>query len=172
MRKKPLFIGAIASIITINSVFGDTTVTSRQCVDNQDEALYNELDGIKQDIIPAAGTNADRNGGGVSIVTYTLADGALGERGICDAEADENGDCDDDNLVTRDLISQATNLPETTVTYKTCYQEVNGDCILWNLRDADVYGRQCNNTSDCKDRFGDYYACVNGICDTENIPLD
>ena len=141
MSKKTLFIGAIASIIAINSVFADTTVTSKDYVDNQDDVVYNKLDEIKQDIIPAAGVNDEENGGGVSVVTYTENARVLGERGICDADAEENGDCDGDNLVTRDLLNNATDLPETTVTYKTCYQEVNGDCILWNLSDRDVYGK-------------------------------
>ncbi len=35
MSKKPLLLGAVASIIAINSVFADTTVTSRQYVDTE-----------------------------------------------------------------------------------------------------------------------------------------
>ena len=154
MSKKPLFIGAIASIIAINSVFGDTTVTSKQYVDT-----------TRQATIPVAGTN--RNTPGLSVVTYTGTAGQIGERFICDADAEDNGYCNDDNLVTLDLlgdqmddfgnyfseqIQQATNLPEVAVTYKTCYQEVNGDCILWNLVDTLVYGYpSCTTRSDCDD---------------------
>ena len=165
MSKKSFLLGAIASVIAINSVFADTIVTSKQYVDT-----------TRQATIPVAGTN--ENTPGSTVVTYTGTAGQIGERGICDSDAEENGDCDGDNLVTRDLLGQATDLPETTVTYKTCTEWLDGaahtdqNCILWNLRDADVYGRQCNNTSDCNDRFGDYYRCVNGICDTENGPLD
>ena len=140
MRIPILTFGAIASIIAINSVMADTTVTSKTYVDT-----------TRQATIPASGTNYDENGGGVSVVTYT-EDGAgiLGERFICDADAAENGDCDDDNLVTLDLLSEATYLPTTTVTTKTCYQYQNGDCILWRLVDTGVYGgRSCRYQADC-----------------------
>ncbi len=143
MRIPILTFGAIASILTINSVFADTTVTSKQYVDT-----------TRQATIPAAGTNYDENGGGVSVVTYTEDAGVLGERGICN-DPDED-DCNNGDLVTNSLLNSAmdwvtgelTNLPVTTVTYKTCYQEVNGECILWNLTDKYVYGR-CRNDSDC-----------------------
>ncbi len=46
MSKKPLLLGAIASIIAINSVFADTTVTSRGYVDTEVAK--------KQDIIESA----------------------------------------------------------------------------------------------------------------------
>ena len=148
MSKQALFIGAIASIIAINQVVADTTVTSKQYVDT-----------TRQATIPTADTNYEANGGGVSVVTYTDNAGVLGERYICDADAEDNGYCNDDNLVTRDLltdqIEQATDLPETTVTYKTCYREVNGDCILWNLSDRDVYGK-CRTQDDCP-------PCDNGL---------
>ena len=175
MSKKPLFVGAIASVIAINSVFADTTVTSKTYVDT-----------TRQATIPAADTNYEANGGGVSVVTYTENAGVLGERFICDADAEDNGYCNDDNLVTRDLlgeqmddfgnyfseqIQQVTNLPETTVTYKTCYQEVNGDCILWNLTDKNVYGR-CHSDTDCtwldcsNNPHEPYYQCGNnGQCE-------
>ena len=141
MSKKTLLLGAIASIIAINSVFADTTVTSKQYVDT-----------TRQATIPAADTNYEANGGGVSVVTYTENAGVLGERYICDAEAFDNEECGNDNLVTLDSLDYAINgQPETTVTYKTCYQEVNGDCILWNLRDKYVYGHDsdCINNNDC-----------------------
>ncbi len=168
MSKKTLLLGAIASIIAINSVFADTTVTSKTYVDNQDEALYNELDEIKQDIIPAADTNYEANGGGVTVVTYTENAGVLGERYICDADAEENGDCDGDNLVTRDLISQATSLPTTGALDGRCEQwDGTGymddeHCLLWRLTHRDVFGGVgvCGSDSDCDS----YCSCINGIC--------
>ena len=157
--RKTLLLGAIASIIAINSVFADTTVTSKQYVDT-----------TRQATIPAADTNYEANGGGVSVVTYTQNAGVLGERGICDAVADGNGDCDDDNLVTLDLlgdqmsgladqIEQVTNLPQTASTNKVCVawepgMESGGDayCILWNLVDTLVYGfPACRTAADCND---------------------
>ena len=177
MRISILTIGAAASIIAINSVCADTTtstVTSKQYVDSQ----YSKLDKIKQNTIPAADTNYDANGGGVSVVTYTENAGVLGERYICDAAADENNDCGDDNLVTRDLlgqietqVSEATNLPETTVTYKTCTEWLDGaaqtdqNCILWNLSDKNVYGPECDTLADCVcTGSGGYSACSRGRC--------
>ncbi len=177
MSKKSLFIGAVASIIAINSVFGDTTVTSRQYVDNQDDAVYNELDEIKQDIIPAAGTNASIPGS--AVVTYTGTAGQIGERFICDADADDNGYCNDDNLVTLDLLGDQmddfgnyfseqilTNLPRTTTTNKVCTEWVAGqaqtdaNCLLWNLTDQTVYGCLADGAS-CSSRS----QCCGGYCD-------
>ena len=164
MSKKTLFIGAIASIIAINSVFADTTVTSKQYVDT-----------TRQATIPAAGTNA--NTPGSTVVTYTGTAGQIGERGILEPNEDyvdmpnanylvTNGQLEEftqyvgeqiDNLSDDiyEQMEQVTNLPETTVTYKTCYQEVNGDCILWNLSDRDVYGK-CRTQDDCP-------PCDNGL---------
>ena len=155
MRISILTIGAIASTIAINSVFADTTVTSTQYVDT-----------TRQATIPAADTNYEANGGGVSVVTYTENAGVLGERGICDAEADENWDCDDDNLVTLDLISQVTNLPRTRTTNKVCTEWVAGqaqtdaNCLLWNLTDQTVYGCLADGAS-CISRS----QCCSGMCD-------
>ncbi len=166
MSKQALFIGAIASIIAINSVLADTTVTSKQYVDT-----------TRQATIPAAGTNASTPGS--AVVTYTGTAGQIGERFICDADADDNGYCDDDNLVTFDLlgnqisglndqmddfdnyiseqIQQVTNLPQTASTNKVCVawepgMESGGDayCILWNLVDTLVYGfPACQTAADC-----------------------
>ena len=73
MRISLLTIGAIASILSINSVFATTsTVTSKDYVD--------AADALKQNKIPATGTNA--NTPGSTVVTYTDTAGAIGERGI------------------------------------------------------------------------------------------
>lgn len=68
MSKKALLLGAIASIIAINSVFADTTVTSKAYVDNQDNAIYNYVDEelqTKQDLIETdEDTWTQRSGGG------------------------------------------------------------------------------------------------------------
>ena len=96
--KQALFIGAIASVITINSVLATTsTVTSRDYVDAQDA--------LKQNKIPATGTNASTPGD--TVVTYTSIAGTIGERGICDADAQADGDCENNNLVTRDFVFDA-----------------------------------------------------------------
>ena len=171
MRIPILTFGAFASVLTINSVMADTTVTSKTYVDT-----------TRQATIPAAGTN--RNTPGSAVVTYTGTAGQIGERFICDADAEDNGYCNDDNLVTLDLLDsqisglndqmdnfdnyvseQITNLPETTVTYKTCYQEVNGECILWNLTDKYVYGK-CRNDSDCDWMDAQCDSGLSGFCRT------
>ena len=175
MSKKTLLLGAVASIIAINSVFADTTVTSKTYVDT-----------TRQATIPAAGTNA--NTPGSTVVTYTGTAGQIGERGIFNPETNFDWDTNEvasgheGDLVAAgsifpavgDLyqqIEQATDLPETTVTYKTCYQEVNGECILWNLTDKNVYGR-CLSSADCtwldcsNNPNGQYYQCGdNGQCE-------
>ncbi len=65
MIKKLLLLGAVASIITINSVFADTTVTTQNYVDTNFQTK-----------IPA-----NTNG---NIVTYTDTAGTLGVRGVWD----------------------------------------------------------------------------------------
>ena len=172
--KQALFIGAIASVLTINSVLATTsTVTSRDYVDAQDA--------LKQNKIPATGTNASTPGD--TVVTYTSTAGTIGERWICDAEAYDDDDCDDTALVTTNVISSVLdyvdaqiNLPETTVTYKTCTEwsgtpHTDANCLLWNLSDKDVYGR-CSGDADCPDSNcinnpdGEYGYCQSstGIC--------
>ena len=54
MSKKTLFIGAIASIIAINSVSADTTVTSKQYVDTE---VAKKQDIIESAMIPQTTSN-------------------------------------------------------------------------------------------------------------------
>ncbi len=180
MRISILTIGAVASIIAINQVFADTTVTSKTYVDNQDAALYDELDEIKQNTIPAAGVNDEENGGGVSVVTYTTDAGVLGERFICDAVTHADGDCVDDYLVTRgvlgNVISQAVpRLPTKNVTTKTCTAWAAGapqtdpNCILWNLENTTVeVSVSCSSGTDCNGlrcTGGGLQCNPSGVCD-------
>ena len=81
MSKKTLLLGAIASIITINSVFADTTVTTKDYVDSQVATKQTKID-----VTDANFTNG-------SIVTYTDTAGTLGLRGVWDdgAETAYNG---------------------------------------------------------------------------------
>ena len=141
MSKKSILLGAIASVIAINSVFADTIVTSKSYVDT-----------TRQATIPVAGTNA--NTPGETVVTYTDTAGTIGERGILEPGQQFDMQTDANKLITLGQVADAilsvpNMMPETTVTTKTCYQEVNGDCILWNLSDRDVYGNYCTQTTDC-----------------------
>ena len=72
MSKKTLFIGAVASIIAINSVFADTTVTTRDYVDTNFQTK-----------IPV-GTHGANN----SVVTYGANAGDVQERLIIDSTSD------------------------------------------------------------------------------------
>ncbi|MBO4700139.1 MAG: hypothetical protein J5620_00090, partial [Alphaproteobacteria bacterium] len=75
-----------------------------------------------------------------------------------------------------DYVDAQINLPETTVTYKTCTEwsgtpHTDANCLLWNLSDKDVYGR-CSGDADCPDSNcinnpdGEYGYCQSstGIC--------
>ncbi len=165
MSKKPLFIGAIASIIAINSVFADTTVTSKQYVDT-----------TRQATIPVVGTNA--NTPGETVVTYTDSAGTIGERYICDITASDNDDCDDNNLVTVDYVNglgdyieeieqQISNIPQTATTathcvgWETGHENIDEYCILWNLDEKLVFGNCSPNGAQCY--VG--HECCGGLCD-------
>ncbi len=133
MSKKSLFIGAIASIIAINSVFADTksTVTSRGYVDAQDA--------LKQNKIPAAGTNAATPGD--TVVTYTsTGDGTIGERGIFDGADTYDLLTDSNKLVTAGLVQSATNCIYQNLQQMECTEWVaNADhtdenCLLMTVR--------------------------------------
>ena len=159
MRIPILTFGAIASILTINSVLADTTVTSKTYVDT-----------TRQATIPAAGTNEDEPG--ETVVTYTNTAGVIGERYICDADTEENGDCGGEDLVTASALHNATNnLPTKTITTRVCIRWIDGqshtdaNCLLWDLVDATVYGPQCTQNSDCICPCGGSATCSSGRCD-------
>ena len=168
MSKKPLFIGAIASIIAINQVVADTTVTSKQYVDT-----------TRQATIPAAGTNA--NTPGSTVVTYTGTAGQIGERGIFNPETNfdyENNEVasgHEDDLVTAgsifpavgDLyqqIEQATNLPTITTSKMTCVD--SPDCTLWAVADQTVYGQCLGHGQSCGTTTAE---CAARCCDGASI---
>ena len=162
MIKKSFLLGAIASVIAINSVFADTIVTSKSYVDT-----------TRQATIPASGTNA--NTPGETVVTYTDTAGTIGERGILEPGQTVNLQTDANKLVTvaqvgAALQEVANNLPATTVTYKTCYESQNADCILWELTDKIVFGPQCTTSADCRNvcqemGFGGCGgSCNNNLC--------
>ena len=173
MSKKTLLLGAVASIIAINSVFADTTVTSKAYVDT-----------TRQATIPAAGTNA--NTPGSTVVTYTGTAGQIGERGICNDPGED--DCNAGDLVTLDQVmnfvavgldNAVNNMPTTTTTNKVCAEWVSGqahtdtNCLLWNLVDQTVYGG-CKSHAECIaycDAIGTYddALCNNGNCECNII---
>ena len=153
---KKLLLATIASVLTINAYAVSSTVTSQDYVDAKDA--------LKQDLIEA--TDQDFPAG--SVVETTDEDGSVTQRGICDADADGDGYCNDNFLVTWDLLQSATDLPETTVTYKTCYEwtknaaHTDANCILWNLSDRTIHACTCS----CRDVYGEGYATCypDGTC--------
>lgn len=133
---KAILFGAIASVLSVNSVFAtSSTVTSKDYVDN--------LVGTKQAKIPAAGVNATANGGGVSVVTYTTTgNGTIGERGIFSGGTYTAG-TDANKLVTASALNGSiSGLPTIETSKMECVD--SPDCTLWRVIDQEVYG-QTNN---------------------------
>ncbi len=166
MSKKTLFIGAVASIIAINSVFADTTVTSKTYVDT-----------TRQATIPVAGTNEDTPG--ETVVTYTDTAGQIGERGIYNAGiVDFDYDDDGDKLITARAAFSAIPSQEKTVTHKQCVewdaepgQGTDENCLLWNLIDVNVTAKQCTTNADCVGIVGAECKtphCSGGTCQCYN----
>ena len=157
MSKKTLLLGAIASIIAINSVVADTTVTSKQYVDNQDEAIFSELYKRKQNTIPATGTNA--NTPGSTVVTYTGTAGNIGERGIYDGSNEYDSSTDADKLVTASALQDIKgSIPSqfVTVTEKSCEEYIentehtDSNCLLWRFTNVDVLADCSDSKCDSK----------------------
>ncbi len=142
MRIPILTFGAIASFLTLNA-FADTTstVTSRNYVDAQDA--------LKQNLIPAAYTNEDELG--ETVVTYTEEEGIIGERGICDVDADSGDGCSKDDLVTRDLLGVSVTTNKVCVEWVENAAHIDRNCLLWDLTDQYVYGGFCSTVSDCQE---------------------
>ena len=144
MRIPFLTFGAIASILTINSAFAtSSTVTSKDYVDTQDA--------LKQNKIPATGTNASTPGD--TVVTYTqTGNGVIGERGIYAGDWYVDG-VDEDKLVTTDVVVKTKNCVEQMIPEMWCedYERdevgrIIGDCILVGVNYAHlVPGQICDD---------------------------
>ena len=182
MRISVLTIGAIASILSINSVFATTsTVTSKDYVD--------AADALKQNKIPATGTNASTPGS--TVVTYTSTAGTIGERGIFDWGTDTEIDIfgntvttqgHEGDLVTADdfvsMYNEVGDRVRVTTTNRECTEWVanaahtDANCLLWRLIDQPVYsyGIWCQTNVDCSS-----LACFNGgssVCVIANHVCD
>ena len=135
MKISYIAIGAIASVLTINSVMaaGENTVASKSYVDARDD--------LKQDLIPRSGANSSTPGS--TVVTYTDAEGEIGERGIYDGENDYDEDYDADSLVTAGVIADFAETMESLTINDQELTMVNhnlqpcnaGDsgCDLWTI---------------------------------------
>ena len=137
MKISYIAIGAIASVLTINSVMaaGENTVASKSYVDARDD--------LKQDLIPESGVNIDANGIGDTVITYTDTEGVIGERNIYDGENDYDEDDDADSLVTAGVIADFASAVENITIENTVLSPVNHslqscssgdtDCDLWTI---------------------------------------
>ena len=171
--KQALFIGAIASILTINSVFAtSSTVTSKDYVDTQDA--------LKQNKIPATGTNASTPGD--TVVTYTqTGNGTIGERGIY-AGNRYNDNTDANKLATADVVYRASVCAVMSTPRITCTEyDSNDNCLLMTVHepngvcdDDPFFGQDivpCNTNSDCPNynsgnHCGENEECRGGKCVT------
>ncbi|MBO4700191.1 MAG: hypothetical protein J5620_00385 [Alphaproteobacteria bacterium] len=164
--KQALFIGAIASVLSINA-FAETTtstVTSKNYVDAQDA--------LKQNKIPAAGTNASTPG--ETVVTYTTTgNGVIGERGIFNYDTDYDWDNhsvetghEGDLVTAGDVMPQLDYLSGVYQVDKYCTEwsgtpYTDENCLLWYIGD-NIMGpyNLCQTDSDCDGCDG----CINGLC--------
>ena len=165
IMKQALFIGAIASVLAFNAYATSSTVTSRDYVDVQDA--------LKQNKIPATGTNASTPGD--TVVTYTTTgNGVIGERGIY-AGNRYNESTDANKLVTADVAARATECVYNAMPNVYCTEyDSNNNCLLmgvgepsydcndpWNGRDV----VSCDTDNDCAGHgFSCGGACVDGFC--------
>ena len=159
MRISVLTIGAIASILSINSVFATTsTVTSKDYVD--------AADALKQNKIPATGTNAATPG--TTVVTYTGTAGQIGERGIFNSKTDLRYTSEgyfvrqgnENKLIT------AADLPRPKEEYIQGLECADENCTLWNVSYRPVFiFDYCNSDSDCS-------CSGSAFCDTETHSCD
>ena len=105
-----------------------------------------------------------------NVITYDENGYAGGERGIYDGSTTYNSSTDANKLVTASVVQNASNnMPETTVTYKTCTQWVEGqshtdaNCLLWSLNDIPIRAKQCYTDADCANAQG--LGCSSPTCD-------
>ena len=103
MRKKLFLLGAIASIIVINSVFGDTTVTTKDYVDTNFQTK-----------IPA-GSFGENN----SVVTYGANAGDVEERFILDYGSDQTHEANIKNYMANGNVTLSSDFVMQMVLNKT-----------------------------------------------------
>ena len=94
--KQALFIGAIASVLTLNAFADPVTVTTQDYVDT--------ADALKQNKIPVTGTNSATPGD--TVVTYTSTAGTIGERGILSDYDNYDSTTDSNKLVTASILDE------------------------------------------------------------------
>ena len=104
MKTKSYILAGIIAAITMGNAFatGENTVTSKSYVDARDE--------LKQNKIPATGTNASTPGD--TVVTYTDTAGTIGERGIYDG----TGTMGSDDLITAGAVQGQISSINTNIT--------------------------------------------------------
>ena len=153
MIKKSFLLGAIASVIAINSVFADATITTKNYVDT-----------TRQATIPAAETNIETPG--VSVVTYTDTAGTIGERGIYDEDIyAEGGEYNSSDLVTAGVLDSVveeiymSNQPTISTSKLVCMD--SPDCTLWVVDNQTAKG-ECRKSGTCSSPVSCEEICCNG----------
>ena len=176
--KQALFIGAIASVLAINSVMAakddkqnpDITVAAKSYVDARDD--------LKQNIIPASDVNYKTNGIGDTVVTYTDREGVIGERYIYDGSEIYDEDYSAD-LVTAGVVHDFAAAVENLSINNQVLTRVDGngnacssgdDCNLWLVGDstqsiapAGTFAPLTSATASCK-AYGETYTNVTECC--------
>ncbi len=152
--KRTLLFTAIMSILTLNAYATSSTVTSRDYVDAQDA--------LKQNTIPAAGTNASTPGD--TVVTYTSTAGTIGERGIYDEDIyAEGGEYNSSDLVTAgvldSVVEEISNQPTISTSKLVCMD--SPDCTLWVVDNQTVQGK-CRISGTCSSPVSCEEICCNG----------
>ena len=130
---KRILIGTLAVMMVMpvmaddEPTVGDKTTTSQPYVETQV--------GLKQGLIPAAGTNSATAGS--TVVTYTATSGEIGERELFTG-GEYTAGTDADKLITASALNSAfTTLPETPTTTLECANP--GTCTLWTIIDQTAY---------------------------------
>ena len=172
MKTKSYIFAGIIAAITMGNAYadkgdpgenGEHTVTSKSYVD--------AMDALKQNKIPATGTNASTPGD--TVVTYTDTAGTIGERGIYNGGSQYNDSADSGKLVTAGTIF--SNFQSDSVVKKVCAN--SPDCTLWELQEVVVHKLQCQTAADCANiscakpsgtgmslQIVSCNACINHVC--------
>ena len=153
MKTKSYIFAGIIAAITMGNAYatGENTVTSKSYVDARDE--------LKQNKIPATGTNASTPGD--TVVTYTDTAGTIGERGIFNSETgyDNDGGIDEDHendlvpagemliYVDHALDNFENKLEPVRVVKTTCANSPT--CTLWEMQDVIVHKIGGSDTWEC-----------------------
>jgi hypothetical protein len=166
LKQDKITAGTTGNVVTYNGTQNGQAQFSERAIfdpetnfdyENNEVASGHEGDLVTaESIFPAVGNLYQSQTGPANTVVMYDDSGWIGSGpGVCDAEANADGECNDYDLVTRDLLERASNNQNTIVsTNRVCTEWVAGqshtdaNCLLWNLVTQEVYGR-CHSNADC-----------------------